>query len=165
MAENLITEDWLRSVGFRWHTVSGKDPDPPQEPKHWILWMGGIANIDPATGKREMFACDEDLGLELSAGFHDDAWFCWLRADTSSRYSRVLHIRHIRRQEELVQIVEALSGAAWNPENHMYGKIFTAEQIASIRERDKRLDIRIAKASPWSDREKDDSAGRTTEHP
>lgn len=149
-----ISEDWLKSVGFKWHTVTGHDPDPPKEPKHWLLWMGGIA--DPNS-----WTCDEDLGLELSAGFgNDPAWFCWLRADTSHRYSRFLHIRHIRYQHELIQLIEALSGAHWNPENHLYGRIFTAQQAESIRKRDERLDIRIAKSSPWSEREKDDSAGR-----
>lgn len=156
-----ITEDWLRQVGFKWHTVRGCDPNPPQDPKHWTLWMGGVAHVDLDTGRRQMFSCDEDLGLEISAGFRGDLdWFCWLRADTSHRYSRFLHIRHIRHQHEVVQLVEALSGVHWNPANHLYGKIFSQADVASIRKRDERLDVKIAQATPWSEREKDDSAGR-----
>jgi hypothetical protein len=155
----LISEDWLRSVGFKWHTISGRDPNPPRDPKHWALWMGNVANYEP--GQIWSFHSDEDLGLELTENTsRDKFWFCWLRADTSSRYSRFLHIRHIRKQADVIQLVEALSGVPWKPENHMYGKIFTTEQVGQIRERDKRLDIRIAKDSQWYKHENDDSAAR-----
>lgn len=148
-----ITEDWLKSVGFKWSEVSTN----PHEAKHWTLWFGGVANDEPDQIWR--FHDDEDLGIELSpgAGVRSERWFCWLRADISHRYSRFLHIRHIRFQHELIQIVEALSGVAWAEENHLYGKIFTPEQARRILERDQRLDVRIAKSSPWSKAEQDGS--------
>lgn len=150
-----ITEDWLRSVGFKWHTVQGGEPSE-RNPRHWVLWMGGVANDEP--GQVWRFHDDEDLGIEISYG--GNWWYCWLRSDTSHRYSRFLHVRHIRYQHEAVQLVEALSGKAWDSTDHMYGKIFTPEQAQRIRERDKRLDIRIAKDVPWRKTEKDDSSGR-----
>lgn len=151
----LITKDWLRSVGFKWHTVSGADPDE-KNPKHWTLWFGSIAGYEPEQVWK--FSDDEDLGIELTDG--KGFWFCWARADYSGRYSRFLHIRHLKEQADLIRIVEALSGAQWNPANHLYGKIFTPEQVESIRRRDERLDLKIAKGRPWNKREQDDTAAR-----
>ncbi len=148
-----ITEDWLKIVNFKWHQFDR------QPGKQWLLWMGVVANTDAQTGRQSMFTGDEDLGIEVACTSDNQGWHCWLRADTSGRYSRI-HIRTIRFQGELIALVSALSGSDWNPENHLYGKIFTAAQAAQIRERDKRLDIKIVKGRPWTDLERDGSLGR-----
>jgi hypothetical protein len=150
----VITEDWLESIDFKWHQFDR------QPGKQWLLWMGGVANTDAQTGRQSMFTGDEDLGIEVARTSHNQGWHCWLRADTSGRYSRFIHIRTIRLKCELIALVAALSGSDWNPENHLYGKIFTTAQAVQIRERDKRLDITIAKGRPWTDLERDSSLGR-----
>jgi hypothetical protein len=153
-----ITEDWLRSVGFKWHQIE-RDRQPF---KHWLLWMGGVAGIDPVTGTRKLFAGDEDLGIEISqVTTHAKEWHCWIRADYSGRYSRFVHIRHLTHTQEVIAIAEAMSGRKWNPGNHLYGKIFTEQQRKHIEERDRRFDVILVKERPWNDTEGDDSAGRS----
>lgn len=162
-----ITEDWLRSVGFKWHdehqycsavAKAAEKADVLEPRKHWVLWFGAIANRE-RDGKWS-FAGDEDLGLELCKGLgNDPAWFCWLRSDSSHRYHRFIHIRHLREPREVVMIVVALSGAPWKPQNHRYGRIMTDEQVAWHEDRDHRLDMRLIQSSPWYESEKDDSSG------
>ena len=93
-----ITEAWLSQVGFKWHSIE-RSPS-----KHWLLWCGAL------TGRA--FESFEDLGIELSldtspvdSGF----FYCWLRADYSGRYSRFLHIRHMRYQREVIRLIEAIT--------------------------------------------------------
>lgn len=163
-----ITEDWLRSGGFKWHeghqyvsaVVKAKEKGEVLQPrKHWILWFGAIANREP-DGKFRMWSDDEDLGLELAPGHGNDPdWFCWLRSDTAGRYHRFIHLRHVREPREVVAIIVALTNTRWKPENHKYGRIMTDEQVAACEERDKRLDIVIAKQRPWYESEKDEASG------
>lgn len=158
-----ITEDWLRSAGFKWHEehqylrVPAIAPAKLTAPrKHWLLWFGSIANTEP-DGRRRMFCGDEDLGIELCQGNDECSWWhCWLRADISHRYSRFLHIRHVRMQHEVIAMVIALSGQPWQPGNHIYGRICSAEEAEHIRDRDQRLDVVIAKGNPWYESEKDE---------
>lgn len=51
MAEEraLITEEWLKSVGFKWHQFDR------QAVKEWLLWLGDVC--DPGDA--------EALGIEL----------------------------------------------------------------------------------------------------
>ena len=150
--DGLITEEWLKSVGFRWHQLD-RQPD-----KHWLLWLGGA--IDGG-----MFSSFEDLGLELAPNAYagpnrERAWFCWLRADTSHRYSRFVHIRHIRTQEEVRNLVQVLSGQEWNPANHWGGSLYTPQGIEHIGRSLARADHRMRESGPkWSDIEKDDTRG------
>lgn len=137
-----ITESWLAVNGFKWHQFD-RQPD-----KHWLLWLGG------AIATRGLFHSIEDLGIEVAQGWWknrngDDvgdigSWFCWLRGDTAGRYSRLLHIRHIRTVPELVRLIEALTGQAWAPANVMFGVFHTPERAARLRqEREHRLDHRL----------------------
>src|SRR4051812_18995614 len=106
MGDSAITEDWLRDVGFRYHTLD-RAPN-----RHWLLWCGG------QPGSLQSF---EDLGVEVMLD-HDHEkrpfFYCWLRGDYSGRYSRFIHIRHMSMQAELIRLVEAITGQDWNPENH-----------------------------------------------
>jgi hypothetical protein len=145
-----ITEDWLRSVGFKWHQFD-RQPN-----KQWLLWLGS------ALLRRDMFTGSEDLGIELaenSGSFSD--WFCWLRSDSAHRYHRFIHIRHLRYQDELIQMIEGLTGQQWNPANNLYGSMCSPESAERQRQESDRLDMRIqAKQHPWHESEKDPDRGR-----
>ena len=118
-----ITTEWLRSAGFKWHQHE-RQPDPC-----WLLWLG-----------RAIGGGSEELGIEVAPPMkarEADGWFCWLRSDLAHRYHRFIHVRHVRTCGEVVQLVEALTGHAWNPANHFYGMVLTPE--GADRERAARL--------------------------
>jgi len=94
-----ITDLWLREVGFKAHHVT----TPPS--KHWLLWLG------------------DDLGIELSFGREKPQpwWFCWLRSSGEHAPERFIHIRYLSSKHEVIQIVQALTGRRWNPQNHING--------------------------------------------
>lgn len=141
----LITEEWLKEVGFRWHQLER------QPSKHWLLWLGGAIE--------EFLQSIEDLGVEVASDLRG-GWYCWIRADTSHRYSRFVHVRHIRERREVIAIVEALSGQPWNPANHISGCVYTAERVARWRAEENRLDRQMLRDGPkWRDIEKDDTRG------
>ena len=147
-----ITEEWLKSVGFRW------DEWERSGGKHWTLWFGDIAN--------EGFSSFEDLGLELAPpivnriGEANSSWFCWLRSDFSHKYGRFIHLRHVREIGDVIQIIVALIGQDWKPQNHLYGAIRTEKAAQYLRESESRLDRQIMKSSKWDEHEKDESQMR-----
>jgi hypothetical protein len=151
MADELITEGWLASCGFKWHQLECQDQ------KQWLLWIGSAIEYDRVD--------TEDLGIELCINFdyHDKVirdWFCWLRSDYSHRYSRFIHIRHMRFQREVIRLVEGVTGQDWHPENHRYGYAMTAERALRQRQEDERLDIRLLKSrTAWQETEKDNTRG------
>lgn len=153
---NPISEDWLKSVGFKWHQFDR------QPAKHWLLWLG-----DAAGGG--MFTSHEDIGIEVTTMRYEngrgemvgrDEWFVWFRSDAAGRYHRFIHVRHMRWQDELVKLIEAISGQDWNPENHLYGSVRTPARAAAVRAEDQRLDRRMQRDSKWYNIEKDDTRGR-----
>lgn len=58
MTDDPITEEWLKSVGFKWHQFD-RQPD-----KHWLLWLGGGLKERPS---RRAFD-----NRNSSAGYADD---------------------------------------------------------------------------------------------
>lgn len=143
-----ITEDWLRSVGFKWHQLD-RQPD-----KQWLLWLGSALPDDGT------LRCTEDLGIELSPVTGDPSrWFCWLRADHAGRYSRFLHVRTLRKKDELTTLIAALTGQAWEPQNNLWGAMRTPAEAALLRRKDDRLDRQILLQRPWSETEKDPTMG------
>lgn len=153
-----ITEDWLRSIGFKWHQVE-RQPE-----KHWLLWVGS-ANDEPWSGT-------EDLGIEVCTGAHNsrtggsDEWFCWLRCDSSHRYHRFLHIRHLRFQRELLCLIHGITGREFDPANVWYGSLHSPSRAEAFRLEQDRLDKRIhAGQHYWYESEKDpDRAAPLREH-
>lgn len=151
-----ITEDWLKSVGFRWHQFNR------QPSRHWLLWLGDAMNGGG-------FSSFEDIGVELAAGAwnqhrddHDD-WFCWIRGDSCHRYHRFIHVRHVLHQREVIRLVEGLTNLDWNPANHLYGSVRTPANAERIRREDaERLDRaeRWHQRPTWAEVEKDDTRGR-----
>jgi hypothetical protein len=142
----LITEDWLKSVGFKWHQFDR------QNEKQWLLWCG--------VRSRDNWGVDtQDIGVEV-CGNLDKNWFCWLRSDTAHRYSRFLHVRHMKTQDEVIKLVEAVTGLPWKPENHIYGCVLTDEQATHTRKEWERLDRKmLTQNTPWREIEKDDTRG------
>jgi hypothetical protein len=156
--ETPITEDWLREVGFKWHQLER------QPSKQWLLWLGD------ALRHRGNMISNEDLGIELAQcwwknsvggiGGTEGEWFCWLRADTSHRYSRFLHVRHLRYQDELIRLIEALTGIEWKPENNIGGSMQTQKNADWFRAEYDRLDRRMLRENyKHREIEKDDSMG------
>lgn len=149
-----ISDQWLKDTGFKWHQLER------QPTKHWLLWLGAAIRRNGLG-----FVDDEDLGIEISnggwPGREQDWWFCWLRSDTSHRYGRFIHIRHVRTAADVIQLVEAFTGQPWDPSNHLYGSVRTPENAALIREADNRLDRRLmAEGHPWREQERDPTIGR-----
>lgn len=125
-----ITVDWLKAVGFRVKPMHDHDPAP-----HLVLFFGDAA------GPRRAFVGSEDVGLEVSptsvqrlASYDtDDQWHAWLRSDASHSRGRFCHIRYLEFQDDLIRVVEALSGVAWDPAWHEYGAI-VPERMRSSRQ-------------------------------
>lgn len=142
--DELITEEWLKSVGFRWQEVE-------RSGKHWTLWLA----------QPDGFTSFEDLGIELCewTGL-EPSWHCWFRSDCSHKYSRFIHLRHLKFRLEVEIMVAALTGMKWNPENHLYGSVRTPEDAARIRAETDRLDRRIMHSNKWAKHESDPSAAR-----
>lgn len=156
-----ITEEWLKTVGFKWHEFER------QSSKHWLLWLGGGLKQKPT------LTSFEDIGIELAPGWWhnrdgervgDADWFCWLRSDAAGRYHRFIHLRHLSTQDDLIKLVEAISGWPWTPENHLYGSLHSPENAARIRKDCERADRRLVEESgphhKWAEIEKDDTRGR-----
>ena len=148
-----ITHEWLKSVGFRWAEWERSGG------KHWILWFGNCQE------DRELFSAAEDVGIELaeSINLEQFVWSCWLRSDFSHKYGRFIHIRHVWTQQEVIEIVIALSGVPWKPENHLYGAIRRQREADYLRRTANRLDRLIVQSAPWSEQEKDESRARPSE--
>ncbi len=156
----LITEEWLKSVGFKWEQYDR------QSSKMWTLWLGS-ALVDEADGnKRRMFGDATDVGIEVSTGLHAHevtTWSCFLRSDTAGRYHRFIHLRYLLYRDELVAMIEAITGQKFIPENCFYGAMEFPEYAERRRAEQERLDRKlIQNRGKWSDHEKDDTRGRAT---
>lgn len=137
-----LSEETLKRLGFRW------EQHDRQPSKHWVLWIGGLLD--------RMFSGPEDLGIEVAFNESSDDWFCWLRSDAAHRYHRFIHIRHIKYEHELVDLISALSGVKFDAQNVVYGCLRTEEHAMALKAEQDRLDLRIlANSHPWTDFEKD----------
>ena len=150
---NQISEEWLKSVGFKWHQLER------QPSKMWTLWLGDCT--------RTGISSFEDLGIEVMDNGNypkPGAFSVFLRADMYHRYSRFIHIRYVYTQDEIIALVEALTGQKWNPANNIYGSMRTPEQAKRIFEEAQRLDLAWLREAPahmkWNEIEKDDTRGR-----
>jgi hypothetical protein len=148
IAELPINEQWLKEVGFKWHQLER------QPHKQWLLWLGDAL---------DKISSYEDLGIEVSfSGWPTECcWNCWLRSDVSHRYSRFVHIRRLQKRSELISLVEAITGQAWNPENHFYGCVRRPEMAERLRKEHERIDLKLMRDGyRWLEIEKDDSRGQ-----
>ena len=154
MSDDPITEEWLKASGFKWHQFDR------QPTKHWLLWLGSGLKEGPS------LTSYEDIGIELAGDVpgKPEEWFCWFRSDAAGRYHRFIHIRHLTTQDEVIRLVEAVSGRPWAPENHFYGSLHSPANAARIRQEHERIDRRLINDSgphnKWADIERDDTRGR-----
>src|SRR6266545_627232 len=150
-----ISEDWLRSAGFKWHQIDR------QPSKHWVLWLSQCFDC----GQPRRLASADDVGIEVAANAPVDGegtvfWFCWLRSDLGGRYSRFIHVRHLRTRLEIIRLVEGVMCRAWKPSNHLYGVLRCDTCAQQVRAEDERLDRVAMRSRPaWYEAEKDDSRG------
>lgn len=143
---SLLSEDWLKANGFKWHQFD-RQPN-----RHWLLWLGGAIGDG-------MYTSYEDLGVEVAPGF-DGKWHCWLRADTSGRYHRFIHIRHIATVGDLAGLIAGITGRPFDPAHTRYGHLHTPERAERMRQEDERLDQRLLRSGPaWFSNERDDTLG------
>lgn len=146
-----ITDDWLAKIGFKWHQMDR------QSSKHWVLWLGDAL--------ADTVSCYSDLGLELACGLdrpsRNEPWyFCWLRADTAGRYHRFLHVRHLVRRADVLELIRGLTGQTFDPDHVWYGGLRRPEQAAHFKQEYDRIDLRMIREGPaWYDTEKDDTRG------
>ena len=139
-----LSGEVLSAMGFKW-TQEDRQPS-----KHWLLWIAP-ACIDPIEHGRRMFASRDDLGIELAhSGGRDDFWYCWMRADYAGRYSRFLHVRHVTEREEVVAIIEALTGRPFVESDCIYGAFHPPEDAERLRADADSLHMRLAKS--WGER-------------
>lgn len=130
-----ITEDWLREVGFRWHDVE-RSPG-----KHWTLWLGSAA-----ADEGQQMVMSDGLIIELSKVSEKfDQWFVWIRADYAGRYTRFVHVRHMRYQHEVIKLIEAMTGQDWDRANVWYGSLYKPAQAARLRADSERMENRLAR--------------------
>ena len=113
-----LTEEWLASVGFKYRDPHGRQPF-----KHWAI----------------KFNEKNDYGLEIETtkpgwinqhGEHigaDGGWFLWIK-----REHKHIHLRHILTRAEMIQIIEAISGLPWNPNNHVWGQVWEKSPISEL---------------------------------
>lgn len=149
MTDDPITEEWLESVGFKWHQFE-RQPN-----KHWLLWLGSGLKEKPS------LTSYEDIGIELATCVGLGEWFCWLRSDAAGRYHRFIHLRHVQTCRDVTTLVEAISGRPWTPENHLYGSLRSPADADRIRADNERLDRRLMRDCPkWAEIESDDTRGR-----
>lgn len=149
-----ITEEWLREAGFKWQQFER------QPTKNWLLWLGGCTEC----GKAWRFSGPEDFGIEIAhsgrSGWSDEDnfWFCWFRGDSAGRYHRFIHVRHLRMQRDVIDLVAALTGRPWNPANHIHGSHRCQSCADHWRaEEASRIDVQRLRDVKWSEVEKDDS--------
>lgn len=96
-----ITEEWLGDVGFKY-----REPGERQQFRHWTL----------------TFSEPDDYGMYLETtksgwlnaqGEHigaDGGWFLWL-----GREHKFIHLRYVYERDEIIAVVEALTGQKWEP--------------------------------------------------
>jgi hypothetical protein len=151
-----ITEDWLRSVGFKWHELN-------REPvKHWLLWIG-----ECLAPPKQMFSGPDDFGIELAPSPGDrQTWNCWFRSDLAGLYTRFIHVRELQTQDQLTRMIEGLTLMPWKPEDCLYGAMRRPEVAARIREDEKRLDRQLLFSRPVHDPVEEDTSrsGALPEH-
>jgi hypothetical protein len=97
-----ITEDWLRSNGFR--IDDGRnDPRMP---------IRSLAIGSDLVGGRPFLGSSDDLCIDVAPTDikKQDEWFVWIGQREPYRH---IHVRYMRTTDELVRLYEGLTGRVW----------------------------------------------------
>ena len=123
-----LTEAWLSENGFKYYQ------EERQPHKHWTLWLGW--------GSEYKNSCNDDIGVELSMAWwfnrnqekigDVDGWHCWIISGRGARKS--IHVRLIYSEYDLINLVTAITGNEWKPENHMFGNCYTDDHANLVRD-------------------------------
>lgn len=144
-----ITEDWLRASGFRWHEM------PRCIDKHWTLGLGGTVR-----GDRRAYSND-DLMLELTkADKSGPDWFVWIRADYAGRYSRLIHVRYMQRVDQVIALIQGLTGLEFRQDHCLYGNFHRPDDAQQLIADADRLHERQARE--WGERAERDTSETDT---
>ena len=113
-----LTEEWLASVGFRRKTRQERQPFD-----HWEIRI----NTDPESVMHDLYIETTLPGFERD-GEHvnigNGGWFLWL-----GRSHAFIHLRHIKTQREMIDVIEAISGKPWDAAHHKWGSIWPAGRV------------------------------------
>lgn len=106
MTNPLITDAVLHDLGFRKQWTQDT-----RRPNH-VLWLGDSRHHQ--TGS-------DDVGLELSevvtsAPSDDPKWYCWMRSDTISSRGRFCFVRFLRKRQDVIALIEAITGESYTRE-------------------------------------------------
>lgn len=96
-----LTEEWLGEVGFKY-----REPEEWQPWRHWTLTFGEPDDYG-------MYLETTKSGWLNRHGDHigaDHGWYLWL-----GRGTQHIHLRHVTEREEIIAVVEALTGQKWEP--------------------------------------------------
>src|SRR6185295_1646866 len=93
----------------------------------------------------------DDLGIEVSEPDSRGEWrHCWLRADYAGRYTRFIHIRHVRTMDEIALLFTGCTCLPWEPINHFFGVAYDQRRADQQRKEQDRFDRRIARDADGS---------------
>ena len=122
-----LTEEWLKDSGFKYY----QEERQPQ--KHWQLWLGW--------GSDYKNSCNDDIGVEVSMAWwfnrnqekigDVDGWHCWIISGKCAR--KLIHVRLIYTENDLINLAMAITGKPWKPENHMYGNCYNDQHAEVVR--------------------------------
>lgn len=107
MTDDLITEDWLKTHGFR---LVGGRTDERTKPE---VKLRRLAIKRECVGDRNIFDSPDDLCIDIAPNTIKGDWFVWLHQEEPYRF---IHVRQFKYQADLMRLYEALTGKAFDAE-------------------------------------------------
>lgn len=98
--ENLITEEWLKSKGFR---LVGERGDERTKPEIRLRRLA----ICGKGGTKNLFSSPDDLCIDIAPNPIMGDWYVWLHQEEPYQF---IHVRQFRYQNDLQRLYEALTG-------------------------------------------------------
>lgn len=99
---NLITEEWLKSKGFR---LVGERTDEQTKPEVRLRRLA----ICGKGGTENPFSSPDDLCIDIAPDPFTGDWYVWLHQEEPYRF---IHVRQFRYQGDLERLYEALTGVS-----------------------------------------------------
>lgn len=99
-AEDLITEEWLKSKGFKLLGQRGDERTKPEVRLRRLAICG-------KGGTESLFSSPDDLCIDIAPNPIAGDWYVWLHQQEPYRF---IHIRQFCYQSDLARLYEALTG-------------------------------------------------------